>query len=83
MADTITVSKSEYRYLKDIKKKYEVIQQMVSTDLFKEPPTRDVKKVMKDFRASGFYNKDFLNSLEQGLKESSYFSKRSAKTNSL
>ena len=79
MANTITLSKTEYRYLKDIRRKYEAIREMIGADLFDQPGTRDAKKVISDFRATGLYNEDFLKSLGQGLKESSYFSQRLSK----
>lgn len=79
MSDTITLPKNEYQSLKDIKRKYEAIREMIGVDLFDQPGTRDAKKVIHDFRAAGLYTEDFLNSLERGLKESSYFSKRLSK----
>ena len=52
---------------------------MIGADIFDQTGTRDAKKVISDFRATGLYNEDFLKSLGQGLKESSYFSQRLSK----
>lgn len=71
----VTIAQQEYERLTRIAKKYEVIRKALSYDFFEEPATTDVKKIIKDFRATGLYSDKFLNGLERGLKESSFFKK--------
>ncbi len=39
------------------------------------PRTKNVNKIISSFRATKKYNKEFLSSMERGLKESGYFTK--------
>lgn len=73
MAKTITVSKEEYQRLRRVARRYETIRELVAVDFFAEPATKDVKKIIREFRKTGLYNVPFLKSLERGLEESSYF----------
>lgn len=75
MGQTVTIPKTEYEQLHRIAKKYEMVRKVFSHDLFEEPDTRDIKRIIKDFRVTKLYNKSFLRSLEQGMKESDYFGK--------
>lgn len=70
---TITIPKKEYRELLEVKLRYQRLKQVVEEDIFAPPPTRKVKDVLQAFVATKKYNKNFLESLERGLKRSSYF----------
>ena len=72
---TVTLSKKEYESLKEKALRYEYLKQVLEGDIFSPPPTRDAKKIAREFAKSGKYNKNFLQSLEKGLKRSSYFRK--------
>ena len=41
------------------------------------PPTKNGDEVMSSFRATGLYSEAFLKDLEEGINDSSYFSKTS------
>lgn len=41
------------------------------------PSTRDGNKIMRGFRATGKYSEAFLRDLEEGIKDSGYFTKTS------
>ena len=69
----ITISKKEYQRLLDRALRYEYIRQLLEKDFFSPPPTRNSKTIIKEFRGTKKYNKKFLESLEKGLKRSSYF----------
>lgn len=71
----VSLPKTTYKELQQIKKRYEAIKQLISVDIFEKPHTRNIKKVMREFRGIGLYNEDFLKSLGTGLKKSSYFSR--------
>lgn len=70
---TITISKIEYDILKKKADFYEYIRRMMERDIFTSPPTKDAKEIMGALIKTRRYNKAFLNSLERGLKRSSYF----------
>lgn len=72
-ASTIILPKKEYRVLVERAKKYEEIQKLIEGDLFSPPPVKNIKEIMKSFKETGRYGKDFLLSLKRGLKRSSYF----------
>lgn len=76
MTRTVTLSRSEYQRLRDIAKRFELAQTILAGHPFAEPPTRDAKHIMREFRRTGRYNEPFLKSLERGLKESSFFRSR-------
>lgn len=71
----VTISKKEYDDLLDKKLRYEYMRQLLVGDYFSSPPTKKVSEAMKAFRESKRYNKEFLASLEKGLKRSAYFNK--------
>lgn len=71
--NTVTIPKKEYKELVDRKLRYEYLRQIMEEDIFTPPPTRNSKEVLDVFKASGRYNKKFLESLKKGLKRSSYF----------
>ncbi len=70
----ITISKTEYKKLKKESKAYRAVASRLFEILIKDP----VKAVVDDFRASGLYSKEFIDDLEDGLKKSSYTSRRMA-----
>lgn len=72
---TITIPKIKYQ---DIKKKadaYELIMGILEKDFFAAPPTTDRKKIISEFKKTGLYKNEFIESLKKGLSRSSYFSK--------
>lgn len=75
MPSTITLPKTEYQRLRRTANLFEVIRKLfeAEVDFFVEPPTKDPKKIIKEFGKTGLYSKEFLKSLERGLKDSSYF----------
>lgn len=73
MEKTITVKTREYQKLRQIKERYEIMRNLFAMDFFEEPAEKDVKKIISEFKETKKYGKKFLDSLEKGLKESSYF----------
>lgn len=76
MSNTITIPKTEYQKLWQIEQYYYIIRQIVGSDYFEKPPTKDIKKIIEEFHRTGLYREEFLSSLETGLEESSYFSRQ-------
>ena len=72
---TVTITKTQYEALRRQASAYQRIVFAASSDLFGPPPTRDVRMVIADFRNTKLYSKEFLKSLEKGLRRSSYFQK--------
>lgn len=70
---TVSLSKSEYQELKRKASIYELLENLIKQDSFASPPLQDSKKILKEFKKTGFYNDKFLSSLEKGLKRSTYF----------
>jgi hypothetical protein len=70
---TVTISKKEYQELIEKKLRYEYLHHIIEEDIFSPPPTKDVKEIIKAFQKTGLYNRKFIDSLEKGLKRSSYF----------
>ncbi|MBZ1348579.1 MAG: hypothetical protein KYQ20_02375 [Candidatus Nealsonbacteria bacterium] len=70
---TITIPKKEYQRLLDRALRYEYLRQILEGDIFASPPTRNIKSIIKEFRATKQYNPKFLESLARGLEHSSYF----------
>ena len=71
--DKIIVSKKEYQNLINKSLRYDCFRQIMEEDFFSSPPTKNSKEIIKEFRDSGKYNKDFIKSLSRGLRRSSYF----------
>ncbi|MDP3785337.1 MAG: hypothetical protein Q8R12_04760 [bacterium] len=69
---TITIPQKEYQKLTEKALRYEYIRQMMEENLFSPPPTRNVKKIIDEFKKTGLYNQKFLESLKNGLRRSSY-----------
>ena len=69
----ITIPKQDYQKLVEKALRYEYIRQAMKEDLFISPPTRNVKKIIEEFKKTGRYNQKFLESLERGLRQSSHF----------
>ena len=70
---TITIPKQEYKTLVEAKLRYEYLRRGLEDGLFSSPPTRNVKEVIRVFDGTKKYGKEFLQSLEKGLKRSSHF----------
>lgn len=70
---TVTIPKKEYQRLLDRTLRYEYLHSILQKDIFSPPPMRDTKEILKAFRATKKYNKNFLESLQGGLGRSSYF----------
>jgi len=70
---TITISKKEYQQLMDKALRYEYLRQILEEDIFAPPPTKNIKGIIREFKKTRLYNQKFLESLEKGLKRSSYF----------
>ena len=75
--DTITISEKEYQKLLEKALRYEYLFQILKEkdDIFAPSPTREVKEVVRSFKATGLYSSQFLKGLEKGLRRSSYFKK--------
>ena len=79
----ITVSKREYERLVEKALRYDYLRQAIQENIFRSPPTRESRIVLGDFQKTGKYNQKFLNSLERGLKRSSYFKTARAETHEI
>ncbi len=73
MATMIRVPKTEYQRLSSIAKRYEMLRRAFTANFFEQPSTKSRKEVLKALSASGKYNQAFLQSVQAGLKDSSYF----------
>lgn len=73
MPRTISIPRNEYRELRQIARRFELLRRLVELDTFSPPPIRNVNRVMREFRKTSRYSEPFLKSLERGLRESSYF----------
>lgn len=72
---TVTLSINEYQDLKKKASIYEMMENFfIQQNLFSSPPTKSKKKILKEFKETGMYNKKFIDSLEKGLSRSRYFS---------
>lgn len=71
--ETVTISKKEYQELIEKKLRYEYLHQIIESDIFSPPPTKDINEVIDAFKKTGIYNQKFIAGLEKGLKRSSYF----------
>ena len=70
---TVTIPKKTYEELVEKKLRYDYLRQIMVADVFAPPSIRRTGEVVRQFRATKRYNKKFLESLERGLKRSSYF----------
>ena len=71
--ETVTLTKKEYDRLLKKALSYDYLRGLMAEDVFASPPVKNVKKVIKEFAATGKYNQKFLKSFEEGLKRSNYF----------
>lgn len=69
----IAIPKTEYEQLLEKARRYEYLRQILEEDIFAPPPTRSIKAILNEFRATGQYSREFLDSLAKGLRRSSYF----------
>lgn len=58
--------------LRFVLRKPEAIADVVSSP-FVSPDTKDIDRILTSFKETGKYSKEFLQDLEEGLKESTYF----------
>lgn len=72
---TITISKKEYQKLLDKSLRYEYLRQLMESDIFSAPPTKNIGEIVSAFKGIGKYNQQFINALGKGLGRSSYFKK--------
>lgn len=70
---TITIPRKEYEKLVETKYRFDYMQSVFERGLFSPPPTKDIKKVLREFSATGLYGRKFLTDLERGLRRSTYF----------
>ncbi|OIO45703.1 hypothetical protein COX24_03175 [bacterium (Candidatus Gribaldobacteria) CG23_combo_of_CG06-09_8_20_14_all_37_87_8] len=73
--DVITIPQKTYQKLIEKALKYEYLAGIIKDEqsIFNAPPTKEIKDIIKSFKATKLYNQAFLSSLEKGLKRSSYF----------
>ena len=71
--NTVTISKKEYETLLEKQERYEHVRSLVEGELFASPPTKSVRVVMKEFKATQRYSAAFLRDLEAGMTRSGYF----------
>jgi len=72
--ETITISKKEYKQLTEKAMRYDFLRIAMEKDLFASPP-KNSSKIINEFKKTGLYNQEFIESLENGLKRSKYFNK--------
>ena len=68
MAEKITIPKTEYTRLKREAEAYRKFTAHFFQTVVKEP----IEDIVKDFRKTNLYTKEFLGDLENGLRKSSY-----------
>lgn len=64
----ITISKAEYRKLKQQANAYRKLTRHLFESIVKVP----IEDVIENFRSADLYTDDFLKDLEEGLRKSSY-----------
>ena len=64
----ITISKEEYKKLKNQSDAYKKLTSHLFQAIVKDP----VQDVVSDFSRTGLYTKEFLTDVENGLRKSSY-----------
>ena len=69
----IILEKAEYQALKEKAERYDRITSTVEADFFAAPPVRSRKAVLAVLKKTNRYPKKFLDSLNRGLRRSSYF----------
>lgn len=69
---TVTISKKESKELVEKKLRYEYLHHIIEENIFSPPPIKDIKEIIKAFKKTGLYTQKFIDSLESGLKHSSY-----------
>lgn len=70
---TVTIPQKEYRELVEKKVRYEQLREFFEGDIFSSPPAKKAGDIVAAFRNTGKYSKKFVESLEKGLRRSSYF----------
>ncbi len=72
---TVTLLKVEYLNLKKRAEAFDKIISEINPGLLFVPAEKSRKKIISDFSKTKLYNKEFLKSLNKGLKRSSFFTK--------
>ncbi len=75
MLKNVTLAETEYKRICQAAERYEMFRKFFELDFFSQPSKTNTRQIIKEFRDTGLYNEEFLESLSQGLKESRYFSK--------
>ena len=70
---SITISKTEYVDLKARANAYESMLKVAQITFSLTPPEKSRKNVVRAFKETGEYTKEFIASLSKGLNRSSYF----------
>lgn len=71
--NTVTISQNEYNDLLNAKIRFKYLRHLFEEDFMSPPSTKSIKDIIKAFKQTGKYNKEFINSIEKGLKRSTYF----------
>lgn len=71
----VNITKSEYNDLKSRADAYDRIISLAQREVAFTPTERSAKKVLAEFKKADKYSENFLKSLEQGLKRSTFFLK--------
>ncbi|MDP2593190.1 MAG: hypothetical protein Q8P52_00870 [bacterium] len=69
----VTIPKIEYEFLKKRATAYERVLKVAQDELYVPPPTRSREEVLRAFRGTRRYSRQFLESVAKGLRRSSYF----------
>lgn len=72
---TITLPKIEYLNLKKRAEAFDKVVSGINPNFFFVPVEKSRKKIISEFSKTKVYNKEFIKSLEKGLKRSSFFTK--------
>ena len=72
---TITLPRTEYINLKSRAEAFDKMVAEIQPSLLFAPTEKSRKKVITEFSKTKLYNKKFLESLNRGLKRSSFFTK--------
>ena len=78
----IIISKKQYQELLDKALRYEYLRHIIEENIFAPPPTKDIEKIIRVFKRTGIYSKEFLRSLKRGLRRSSYFKNENSPSSS-
>jgi len=72
---TVTLPKIEYLNLKKRAEAFDKMIAGINPSFFFIPLEKSRKKIISEFSRTKLYNREFLKSLEKGLKRSTFFAK--------